>query len=40
MNEVVLGASLECDKVTDKFMVCTVDGIEVIFGNTFKMLIM
>jgi hypothetical protein len=34
---VVLGVILECDKVkfAKTFMVCTLDGIEVILGNTF-----
>jgi hypothetical protein len=36
-SEVVLGAILENGKVkfTENFMVCTLDGIEAILGNTF-----
>jgi hypothetical protein len=36
-NEVVLGTVLECDKVkfTDNFIVCALNGMEAILGNTF-----
>jgi hypothetical protein len=36
-SEVVLGAVLECGKAKfmDKFIVCTLDGIEAILKNTF-----
>ncbi len=36
-NEVVLGAVLECSKAkfADNSMVCALDGMEAILGNTF-----
>jgi hypothetical protein len=37
VSEVVLGAVLECSKAkfTKNFIICTLDGIKAILGNTF-----